>query len=215
MTQVIGAEHEFHEAEYAQNWAARFDPTPERLRLFSIMIEQLKSQSLPLPHVVELGVGPGYFAVHLLEAIPNVTYEGVDFSQPMLSMAAERLKKFLGRVIFTQASLINDPWETRVKRPGAIVSTWTLHDLGSELHTFSVYQRCKSLLPPGGLLLNGDFIKPDGTSFDYEAGRLAAQRHLEMLSNLGFRNVECLGIFEPELEAPTAAQNYACFKAIA
>src|SRR5215471_2437113 len=200
MTQVIGAEHEFHEAEYAQNWAARFDPTPERLRLFAMMIGQVESQSLPAPHVVELGVGPGYFAARFLEAIAGVTYEGVDFSQPMLSIATERLKKFLGRMTFTRASLINDSWETQIKRPGAIVSTWTLHDLGSELHTFSVYQRCKSLLPPGGLLLNGDFIKPEGTSFDYEAGRFPAQRHLEMLSNLGFRNVECLGIFETELE---------------
>ena len=215
MTPIIGAEHQFHEARYAQDWAAKFDPTPERLRLFTIMIEQLKPLSLPLPHVVELGIGPGYLAAHLLEAMVNVTYEGVDFSQPMLSIAAERLKKFSNRVTFTQASLVNDSWETRINSPGAIVSTWTLHDLGSELHTFTVYERCKSLLTPGGLLLNGDFIKPDGTSFDYEAGRFSAQRHMEMLSSLGFRNVEMIGIFEPEFKAPTAAQNYACFKAIA
>jgi SAM-dependent methyltransferase len=215
MARVIGAQHEFHDAQYTQEWAARFDPTPDRLKLFNMISAQLKSRPLPAPRVVELGIGPGYLASHLLEAQPGITYEGVDFSQAMLEMAASRLQKFSQRLTLTQANLVADAWEELVKAPaGAVVSIWTLHDLGSEANTAAVYQRCKSILPAGGMLLNGDFIKPDGTKFEYEPGRFSVERHIEMLSSLGFRSVECLGIFEFELEAPTAAQNYACFKAI-
>jgi SAM-dependent methyltransferase len=215
MARIIGAVHEFHEAGYARDWAARFDPTPERLRLFAMIIGQLKSRPLPMPHVVELGIGPGYLAAGLLDAITGVTYEGVDFSQPMLEIAAARLNGFSERVTFTQANLVVDPWDEWVKPPGAVVSTWTLHDLGSEANTATVYQRCKSVLPPGGMLVNADFIKPNGTKFEYEPGRFSVERHVDILSSLGFESVECVGIFELELEAPTPAQNYACFKAIA
>ena len=214
MTRMIGAQHEFHDAQYTQDWAARFDPTPERLKLFYMISAHLKSRPLPVPRVVELGIGPGYLAAHLLEAIPGVTYEGVDFSLPMLELAASRLQRLSQRLTFTQANLVADAWEQFVTPPGAVVSTWTLHDLGSEANTAAVYRRCKSILPSGGILLNGDFIKPDGTKFDYEPGRFSVARHIEILSTLGFHGVECLGIFELELEDPTAAQNYACFKAI-
>ena len=215
MAKVIGAQHEFHDAGYARDWAARFDPTPERLRLFEMIIGQLKSRPLSIAHVVELGIGPGYLASRLLDAIPGVTYEGVDFSQPMLEVAAARLEKFSQRLSFTQANLVVDPWEQRIRRPGAVVSTWTLHDLGSEANIAAVYKRCKAVLPAGGVLLNGDFVRPEGAKFEYEPGRFSAKRHVEILSSLAFQSVECLAIFELEIEAPTAAQNYACFRAIA
>jgi hypothetical protein len=94
MNRVIGAQHEFHDAQYARDWAERFDPTPERLMLFDIMIMQLKMHLLPAPHVVELGIGPGYLASRLLAAMPGVTYEAIDFSQPMLELASSRLQNF-------------------------------------------------------------------------------------------------------------------------
>jgi hypothetical protein len=34
-----------------------------------------------------------------------------------------------------------------------------------------VYARCFETLPKAGVLVNGDFIMPDGTAWDYEAGR--------------------------------------------
>jgi SAM-dependent methyltransferase len=215
MKRIIGAEHEFHDSCYAQDWAARFDPTPERLQLFDLIISQLQSRSLPARHILELGIGPGYLASRLLEAIPNVTYEGIDFSRPMLDLAAVRLRNFGDRVRFTQAHLVEDSWERSMSQPvGAILSTWALHDLGSEASTLAVYRKCKFVLPLQGILLNGDFIKPEGATFEYEPGRFPAKRHIEILSDLEFYEVECLGVFELELENPTPAQNYACFKAV-
>ena len=97
---------------------------------------------------------------------------------------------------------------------GAVVSTWALHDLGGEVCTERVYRGCRAVLPSGGILLNGDFIKPDGTELEFEPGRFSVGRHVNLLSRLGFHAVECLGVFDIELTNPTPAQNYACLKAL-
>ena len=214
MTKIIGADHEFHDSAFAAGWAERFVPTPERLALFELMSTELQANIPADGLVVELGIGPGYLAHHLLKAMPRLRYCGVDFSAPMLAIAETRLAAYAERVTYVQTDLINDPWWTRLPASvDAIVSTWALHDLGSQDHVEQVYRNCVGVLRDDGLLLNGDFIKPDGAIFGYEAGRFEIGRHLEMLRRAGFGHVECLQLFETEIEAPTAAHNYACLMA--
>jgi len=216
MNDVIGAQHQFHDNEYAAEWADRFVPSPSRLQLFNIIFSELKAQIPSNGCVVELGIGPGYLADHLLRKMPEVHYWGVDYSLPMLNIAQERLWLHSNRVSFVQADLVKDRWWTAIPTlVNAFVSTWALHDLGSQKNTELVYQNCKRALQDGGLLLNGDFIKPGKTVYDYEPGRFEIARHIEILRKVGFNNADCLMVLEEEFESPTAAQNYACFKGIA
>ena len=62
--------------------------------------------------------------------------------------------------------------------------------------------------------MNGDFVKPDGTSWTYEAGRFAVDRHLELLRLAGFQEPASLALYEHNIENPTSAQNYACLMAV-
>ncbi|MCL4831814.1 MAG: methyltransferase domain-containing protein [Caldilineaceae bacterium] len=166
-------------------------------------------------HIVEMGIGPGYLAWEILGRIPGVSYEGVDFSEAMFAIARPRLAEFEGRIVYTQADLAGEAWTARLSRqPNAIVSTWALHDLGAEAHIASVYRRARAVLPVGGLLLNGDFVKPDESSFDYEPGRITPSRHKELLRAAGFREVERLAYLEKDVANPTSANNYACFAGI-
>ena len=212
---VIGADHEFHTREFARGWAERFSPTPERLALFNIILSELQ-ESIPQDgRVVELGIGPGYLASHLLEAMQAIEYTGIDFSQPMLEIARSRLVQYASRVTFTQADLVKDDWTSMLAAPiNAVISTWTLHDLGSQVNVYSVYAKSARILDTSSVFLNGDFIKPIGAAQEFEAGRFAIARHLELLTSAGFRDAECLALLEEEIETPTAAQNYACFKAV-
>jgi hypothetical protein len=89
-----------------------------------------------------------------------------------------------------------------------------LHDLGSPVHVQTVYTGCAQALGGRGVLLNGDFTKPVGAVQDYEAGRFEIDIHLTMLGRAGFSRVDCLEVFQEELDSPTAAQNYACFRAL-
>jgi SAM-dependent methyltransferase len=78
MTGFVGAQHEFHDAAFVQGWADRFVPTQPRIALFNLIMENI--DGLPNSHVVELGLGPGYMARHILERNAMISYEGVDFS---------------------------------------------------------------------------------------------------------------------------------------
>jgi SAM-dependent methyltransferase len=213
MSGFVGAQHEFHDAAFVQGWADRFVPTPPRIALFDFILDHISN--LPNPHVLELGLGPGYMARHILERNPVITYEGLDFSEVFFDVATKTIGNFLPRVTLTKADLINQTWPRSLSRqPGAIISTWALHDLGSQQAIADVYARSYEVLPAGGIILNGDFIKPDGTPWTYEPGRFEVGRHLELLGQAGFKEPASLALFEHNLDHPTSAQNYACLIAV-
>ena len=217
MSQIVGADHEFHDSDYATGWAERFEPTADRLKLFDLMLVELEARIPPHGRIVELGIGPGYLAEHLLREMPGVHYIGIDFSRPMLDMAAHRLERDASRIEYRQADLVQDQWWTQLAGPpaiSAIVSTWALHDLGSQHDVAVVYAGCAKALGGHGILLNGDFIKPAQSVHEYEPGRFEITTHIDMLHHVGFTSADCLEVFEEALEAPTAAQNYACFRAL-
>jgi SAM-dependent methyltransferase len=215
MTGFVGAQHEFHDAAFVRGWADRFVPTAPRLQLFDLILQQIRQPNVPNPHVVELGIGPGYMARHLLERNPTITYEGVDFSEAFFDVARETIGDLMHRVTLTKADLLDQSWPERLsKPPGAIISTWALHDLSSQQAIADVYTRCYEALPKGGVLVNGDFIKPDGTTWEYEPGRFEIKRHFELLRKAGFSDPKSLAHFEPNIESPTPAQNYACLVAV-
>jgi predicted O-methyltransferase YrrM len=95
---IIGAQHEFHDREFAIDWAERFTPTPARLELFRIILSELQSTIPADGCAVELGIGPGYLAGHILSAMPEIRYIGVDFSSPMLEIARTRLHSYSARI---------------------------------------------------------------------------------------------------------------------
>jgi SAM-dependent methyltransferase len=211
----VGAQHKFHDPNFVQAWADRFVPSPPRLALFDMVHAQIRQLPIDKPNVLELGLGPGYMARHILERDQALQYEGLDFSTAFFDVAKRTLGDLASQTTFTQADLLDQSWPTSLsRRPDAIVSTWALHDLGSQQAVADVYARCCEILPKGGVLVNGDFIKPDGTAWDYEAGRFEVTRHLELLRQAGFADPTCLQRFEVEIPTPTAAQNYACLVAI-
>lgn len=214
LAEIVGALHEFHDAEFVRGWADRFQPTPERLDLFDLILAQITGLGLDAPHVVELGIGPGYLARHILQRAPDLTYEGVDFSKAMFAIAQETLSDHLNRLVLTGADLTDANWPHKLSRtPDAIISTWSLHDLFSPEAVGHVYARCFETLRPNGVLVNGDFIKPDGTTLEFEGGRFEIGQHLDLLRQAGFADPQCLKHFEHNIETPTAAQNYACLVA--
>lgn len=215
MTGYVGAQHEFHNADFVRGWSNRFVPTKDRLALFDMILAQISQPGVPNAHVVELGIGPGYMARHILERNPVITYEGLDFSDVFFEIARETVGDLAHRVTLTKADLMDQDWPGKLSRkPGAIISTWALHDLGSQQAVADVYARCYETLPAGGVLVNGDFIKPDGTDWEYEAGRFEIARHLELLREAGFSNPGSLAHLEPNIEDPKGHENYACILAV-
>lgn len=211
----IEALHEFHKEEFANEWAQKFRPTPDRIRLFNTILKQIKKLDKESVSILELGVGPGFLAEFLLKEINNADYLGLDFSESMLKIAASQTKSYKDNISFIQADLINENWSAKIKaKPDVVVSTWTLHDLFNGETIFKVYKSVFEILPKGGVLLNGDFIKPEESDFEYEGGRIRPSEHLKLLKSSGFSKVKSIAEFEKDVLNPTTANNYACFRAI-
>ena len=209
----IEALHQFHDKDFSQNWSDKFEPTIARLDLFETITNELRAANSR--HILELGIGPGYLAKFILDDLKIVTYEGLDFSISMLDIAVERNSIHKNRISFTKGDLVNEYWPDKIKKnPDAIVSTWALHDLFSKDNISQVYQAAFHILPIGGILLNGDFIKPEESIHAYEGGRIKPSEHLNLLNDAGFKNVDLIKNFEVDVDNPTTANNYSCFKAI-
>ena len=93
MRNYVGAQHEFHDAAFVRGWADRFVPTPPRLALFDLILEQIREPGWPDAHVLELGLGPGYMARHILERDANLSYEGLDFSEVFFDVVTRVVMK--------------------------------------------------------------------------------------------------------------------------
>ncbi|MCA1004747.1 class I SAM-dependent methyltransferase [Rhodococcus hoagii] len=115
--------------------------------------------------VVDLACGPGSLAARILSRFPDARVVALDYDPMLLALAREHLAVHGDRVRFVDADLVDPQWTTRVadhldERPQAVVSTTALHWLApSEL--VDVYGQAKSLLAPGGVLLNGDHFRFD------------------------------------------------------
>lgn len=210
---IVGATHKFHDEVYAEGWADRFRLSPERLQSF-VKIGDLVSDIAGMNGTfLELGTGPGYLAEYLLTRFDSIKYHCVDFSEPMIQIAERRLGGFSPNPRFIRTDLTSD-WSEKVsKNYDAVVTTWALHDLGSKQHIHNVYLNAKKVLAPGGLLLNVDFIKPDGVDREYENGRLSVSEHLELLQQSGYIDVRCAGNYEINIITPTPSNNYSCIVA--
>ncbi len=211
----IEALHEFHLHQEAKEWADRFVPTAPRLELFGLITRQVLNLRQRKPRILELGVGPGYLAKYLLEQIHDISYIGIDASRPMLQIARERLSAQQDLIQLIEFDMLNKEWDLKLENPPhAIVSTWTLHDLYTPENIAHIYQQSYRLLARDGMLINGDFIKPEDSIIEYEGGRIKPTEHIQLLKQAGFRDVTCLAHFEKDVLNPTTANNYACFRAI-
>ncbi len=113
---------------------------------------------------VDLGAGDGGFAELLLELYPESSGVLVDFSEPMLAAAKERLAAKAGRWEIVQGDLANAEWQgslTPGERFDAVVSRLAIHHLPDERKQ-ELYAEAFQLLEPGGIFLNWEHIETEG-----------------------------------------------------
>src|SRR5947207_3822242 len=113
---------------------------------------------------VDLGAGDGGFAELILDLYPESRGVLVDFSQPMLTAARERLAPKDGRWEIFEADLAAPAWRDRLPSDEpfeAIVSRLAIHHLPDERKR-ALYTESFELLAPGGIFLNWEHIETAG-----------------------------------------------------
>jgi tRNA (cmo5U34)-methyltransferase len=155
-------EHDWLSASYVEQWIAgdarRHDERRPKLRRAASLLPF--DRDLPL-RVVDLGGGSGEFAAQVLEEFPNSTAVIHDFSAPMLMAARERLAEFRPRVDFQISDLRERGWSGSLSGPfDAVISAIAIHNLWDPAAIRAVYEEVFTIVSPGGVFLNLDYIFP-------------------------------------------------------
>ncbi len=162
------------------------------VQLIQTVLSDLEARDGML-HVVELAIGPGMMARHLLAHLPHLDYTGLDFSVPFVEFASRRLQGFGSRARVRQADLNQDAWLQELTAPvDAFLALQALHDLGDEAHVARMYHKAFDLLVPQGCFINADFVVAPSAPRDRDPGRLSVARHLTLMQEAGYTWTDCL-----------------------
>ncbi len=107
--------------------------------------------------ILELGAGSGLFTEMLVRAFPDAQIHCVDFSEPMLELARERMQGAVN-VSFEHADYVKAELSHRgTGKQCAVVSSLSIHHLSDEGKR-TVFARMHDVLAPGGVFVNADQV---------------------------------------------------------
>lgn len=136
----------------------------------------------PIERFLDVGAGDGASSELLLGLAPSAEAVLVDFSEPMLARAQDRLGRAHSRWRAVRGDLSEPSW--RAGLPGgqfdAVVSSYAIHHLPSARKR-ALFAELFELLAPGAMLVNMDVVTVEGPLrglFDEQmvANAIAAER---------------------------------------
>jgi SAM-dependent methyltransferase len=109
--------------------------------------------------VLDLACGPGSAIQRVLGRFPTAAGIALDADPVLLDIGRRALGDQNGRLRWVRADLRDPSWPDRIGtgRLDAVVSTTATHWL-TATQLASTYKALANLLPPGGVLLNGDYF---------------------------------------------------------
>lgn len=107
--------------------------------------------------VADLGCGDGAIAQAVLTHYPNAHVVAMDFSDPMLAQAKERLHPFGDRITLLQADLYTPDWQTGLATFDVVLSGYCIHHLPDDRKR-ALYSEIYHRLNPGGCFLNIEHV---------------------------------------------------------
>lgn len=154
----------WQDPEFARKWSD--DNTrnnPLRLQQLEMMLTLLEAEFEPGKTILDLGYGSGIVEEMIFERLPDSQIVGVDISEAMMALAAERLKPYLFRFIPVRFDLAELPSILGPSSPlprqqyQIAISIQALHHLTQE-QMQGAYLALYDILEPNGLFLLLDRI---------------------------------------------------------
>ncbi|WP_213451838.1 class I SAM-dependent methyltransferase [Rhizomonospora bruguierae] len=200
--------HDWHSATYVSEWiegdATRDVDRRPMLRRLAGLIPATHARPI---RVLDVGGGYGAVSAEVLERWPAAHVTLHDYSQAMVSVAAERLGRYGTRVTYRLADMNERGWADRLGGPfDAVVSALAIHNVAGPELVERVYHDIFGVLRPGGALLNMDLLFPasDGLAelyrrdptrhynWDVRVTPADVDSHLRWLRRAGFSEVDCV-----------------------
>jgi tRNA (cmo5U34)-methyltransferase len=127
-----------------------------------VMLAVLASSPKPVRRFLDLGCGDGILAAAVLGQYPASRGVLVDFSEPMLAQARQRLGEFESQLRLVNLDYADPTWAEAVRPEGpfdAILSGYSIHHQPDERKR-SLYAEIFELLEPGGWFINVEHVAP-------------------------------------------------------
>jgi tRNA (cmo5U34)-methyltransferase len=155
-------EHDWLTASYAEEWIAgdakRSEERRPKLRRAASLLPFDRDRPI---RFVDLGGGSGEFAAQALEEFPNATAVLHDFSPPMIEAARKRLSEFGERIDYRLSDMREPGWSSDLGGPfDAVISAIAIHNLWDPVLIHAAYAEVYTLVSPGGVFFNVDYIFP-------------------------------------------------------
>jgi len=130
-------------------------PNYEQMHRSVIDLVDVKSEK---PALLDLGIGTGETALHLLEKYPQATIDGFDISPKMIEQGRARLRERLDQVRFTEQDIKNLDLGDQSYDAG--IAVLSVHHLNSEQKQ-ALFKKLFNHLKEGGIFVLGDIVKFD------------------------------------------------------
>ncbi|MDD2786235.1 MAG: class I SAM-dependent methyltransferase [Patescibacteria group bacterium] len=131
------------------------------------------------PVLLDLGIGTGKTALHLLNKYPQAVIDGFDISPKMIEQGKTRLRDNLSHVHFIEQDIKD--LELKEKHYDAGVAVLSVHHLTGEQKK-ELFKKIFNHLKSGGIFVLGDIVK-----FDSEKETIAKEEEWRafLIKNLG------------------------------
>ena len=153
--------HDWRATERVQEYVGRADRELDlRREGLNVLVALVPFPSTEPIRVLDVGTGQGLLASLLLDAYPHATAVGLDVSEPMSEVAAERMAAYGDRFTFVLGDFVDA--ELPATPGGAFdvaVSSRAIHHLPGA-HKERLYATIHRALRPGGAFFNLDGVAP-------------------------------------------------------
>jgi SAM-dependent methyltransferase len=123
----------------------------------NIALQVVDRAGIEVRRVADLGCGDGAIAQAALLRYPKAHLVALDFSEPMLAQAKQRLQSFADRVTLAQADLYTPDWHQSQGSFDVVLSGYCIHHLPDDRKR-ELYREIYNLLNPGGCFLNIEHV---------------------------------------------------------
>ena len=211
--------HEWNVPERAREYVERTDrEADQRAEAFRVMVGLVPFDREHNLRVLDIGTGQGTAAAILLDAFPNAHAVGLDVSETMRAIAAERMARYGERFVYHLGDFVDGELPADLEGTFDVaVSSRAIHHLPPAKKQL-LYRSIYRALNPGGCVFNLDSVVPSndylkalyrqagralrGEPIDRGAGRGSRpplpghywdtlEDHLSFLTQAGFAPVDC------------------------